>query len=142
VAWLFHTFINDPNQIQTFLPDDPAFVELYASKGVFSFHYYDPWTISYSFLNLPDNMNNKKKDWPLIFLKLRESAVSREFIPFLTEFGSQDWDHLNSDLEPAIYQGKHIRAYMDLQFIQIEQYLLNATYWNYDLYNTEEYKDI
>jgi len=30
---------------------------------------------------------------------------------------------------------------MDLQFIQIEQHLLNATYWNYDLYNTEEYKD-
>jgi Cellulase (glycosyl hydrolase family 5) len=136
------TFINNPNQIQTFLPDDPGFIERYASKGVFSFHYYDPWTTSYSFLNLPDNMNNKKKGWPLIFSKLREAAVSRELIPFLTEFGgSQDWDHLNSDLEPAIYQGKQIRAYMDLQFIQIEQHLLNATYWNYDLYNTEEYKD-
>jgi hypothetical protein len=30
---------------------------------------------------------------------------------------------------------------MDLQFTQIETNLLNATYWNYDFYNTEEYKD-
>ena len=30
---------------------------------------------------------------------------------------------------------------MDLQFKQIEAKLLNATYWNYDLYNTETEKD-
>jgi hypothetical protein len=54
---------------------------------VFSFHYYDPWTTSYSFLNLPDDMNKKKKEWPLIFSKLREAAVSRGLVPFLTEFG-------------------------------------------------------
>ena len=30
---------------------------------------------------------------------------------------------------------------MNLQFNQIETFLLNATLWNYDLYNTEEGKD-
>jgi Glycoside hydrolase family 5 C-terminal domain len=30
---------------------------------------------------------------------------------------------------------------MNLQFVQVEKYLINATYWNYDLYNTQDYKD-
>ena len=30
---------------------------------------------------------------------------------------------------------------MNLQFVQIETFLLNSTYWNYDLYNTREGKD-
>ena len=34
-----------------------------------------------------------------------------------------------------------IRAYMDLQYKQIEDYLLNSTYWNFDLYNTKDDKD-
>jgi hypothetical protein len=60
-------------------------------------------------------MNKKKEEWPLIFLNLREAGISRTLIPFLTEYGgSQDWDHLNSELEPATYQGKQIRTYMDL----------------------------
>ena len=67
-----------------------------------------------------------------------------ELIPFLTEFGgSQDWDYWSiedSDL-PTVYEKKQIRAYMDLQFQQIERELLNATYWNYDLYNTVNGKD-
>lgn len=58
------SFIKDSNQIQTFLPDDLEFRDKYASKGVLSFHYYDPWTISYGFLNISDNMSNKKKEWP------------------------------------------------------------------------------
>lgn len=135
-------FIRNAGQIRTWLPTDPTFIEQFRLKGVFSFHYYDPWTISYASFNLADDMHHKQNEWPKIFYVLHEAAISRSLVPFLTKFGgSQDWDHLNSDLEPATYQGKQIRAYMDLQFIQIEQYLLNATYWNYDLYNTEEYKD-
>ncbi len=137
------SFINNSNQIQTFLLDNSQFVERFASNGVFSFHYYDPWTISYGFLNIPDNMDNKKKEWPTIFSKLNESAISGGLIPFLTEFGgSQDWEKLYSSFPPSnIYHNKQIRAYMDLQFIQIEKYLLNATYWNYDFYNTIDNKD-
>ena len=112
-------------------------------QGVFSFHYYDPWTISYGLFGIADNMHNKKNEWPKIFHNIREASISRRVVPFLTEFGgSQDWDDLYTDIEPAdAYQRKQIRAYMDLQFRQVEECLLNATYWNYDLYNTKEYKD-
>jgi hypothetical protein len=41
----------------------------------------------------------------------------------------------------ASYYGKQIRAYMNLQFVQVENFLLNAIYWNYDLYNNREKKD-
>jgi len=136
-------FIRDSKQIHTWLATDPMLLEQYNSRGVFSFHYYDPWTISYSFFNLADNMHNKQKEWPKIFYQLREAATSRGLVPFLTEFGgSQDWEYFYTDLERTdTYQGKQIRAYMDLQFIQVEKYLINATYWNYDLYNTQDYKD-
>jgi hypothetical protein len=33
-------------------------------------------------------------------LKIREAAISRGLVPFLTEFGSQDWDDLCTDIEP------------------------------------------
>ena len=86
-------FIRDPEQIHTWLPKDSKFIEQYKSQGIFSFHYYDPWTISYSLFNVADNMHNKQKEWPKIFIKLRESAISRGLVPFLTEFGgSHDWD--------------------------------------------------
>jgi len=136
-------FIRDPKQIHTWLSTDPKFLGQFNSQGVFSFHYYDPWTLSYSFFHLPDNMHNKQNEWPKIFYQLRQAATSRGLVPFLTEFGgSHDWEYFYTDLEPReTYQEKQIRAYMDLQFNQVEKYLINATYWNYDLYNTLEYKD-
>jgi len=136
-------FIRDPEQIHTWLPTDSKFIEQYKSQGIFSFHYYDPWTISYALFNVADNMHNKQKEWPKIFIKLREAAISRGLVPFLTEFGgSHDWDELYTDIEPRdTYQTKQIRAYMDLQYQQVETYLLNSTYWNYDLYNTVDQKD-
>ena len=136
-------FIRDPEQIHTWLPTDSHFIEQYKSQGVFSFHYYDPWTISYALFNFPDNMHNKQKEWPKIFTKLRGAAISRGLIPFLTEFGgSHDWEELYTDIEPRdAYQSKQIRAYMDLQYQQVEAHLLNSTYWNYDLYNTVDQKD-
>ena len=74
---------------------------------------------------------------------MRESAISRNLVPFLTEFGgNQDWETLKTDLPPVpVYKGSQIRAYMNLQFVQIETFLLHSTYWNYDLYNTREDKD-
>ena len=74
---------------------------------------------------------------------MREAAVSRNLVPFLTEFGgNQDWERLKTNLQPQqVYQGKQIRAYMNLQFMLIENFLLNSTYWNYDLYNTTQGKD-
>ncbi|HEY7572584.1 MAG TPA: cellulase family glycosylhydrolase [Nitrososphaeraceae archaeon] len=136
-------FIRDPEEIYTWLPKDSKFIEQYKSQGIFSFHYYDPWTISYSLFNVADNMHNKQKEWPKIFIKLREAAISRGLVPFLTEFGgSHDWDELYTDIEPRdTYRTKQIRSYMDFQYQQVESYLLNSTYWNYDLYNTVDQKD-
>ena len=135
--------LNITSSITTYLPKDVDFIKRFESCGVFSFHYYDPWTLFYSLLNLPDDMHNKLKEWPTIFDQMRQSAISRDLIPFLTEFGgNQDWERLKTDLQPdLVYHGKQIRAYMNLQFIQIENFLLNSTYWNYDLYNTHQGKD-
>lgn len=117
---------------------------LSSERVVFSFHYYDPWTFLYSLsLGINDSMHNKQREWPEVFRHMREAATSRGLIPFLTEMGgSQDW-HFRTEttLRPAIYQGKQIRAYMDLLFQQVEAKLLSVTYWNYDLYNTSDNKD-
>lgn len=136
-------FIRDAEQIHTWLSTDPKFKEQYESQGVFSFHYYDPWTLSYALFNFADNMHNKQNEWPKIFAKLRGAAISRGLVPFLTEFGgSHDWEGLYTDLDPRdVYQTKQIRAYMDLQYQQVEANLLNSTYWNYDLYNTVDHND-
>jgi hypothetical protein len=63
---------------------------------------------------------------------MKNEAIVRNLIPFLTEFGgSNDWTNLETNLEPTqVYKRKQIRAYMDLQYKQIEDYLLNSTYWN------------
>ncbi|GAC1346739.1 MAG: hypothetical protein NVSMB27_10840 [Ktedonobacteraceae bacterium] len=125
-------FTLDP---ETFLDTSP----LSSDRTVFAFHYYDSWTITWGSLGKPDSMKNKQKEWPGVFQHLMNAATSRGLIPFMTEFGgSQDWQ-FPTDL-PALYSTQ-IRAYMDLQFQQIEANLLNATYWHYDLYNTTDEKD-
>ena len=138
-----NSILNLSSSITTYLPKDVEFINRFESSGVLSFHYYDPWSLFYSLLNLPDNMHNKQKEWSNIFDQMRESATSRNLVPFLTEFGgNQDWERLKTDLQPdGVYNREQIRAYMNLQFIQIETFLLNSTYWNYDLYNTHEGKD-
>jgi Cellulase (glycosyl hydrolase family 5)/Glycoside hydrolase family 5 C-terminal domain len=104
-------------------------------RVVFSFHYYDDWTMSLGTIGLPDNMRNKEKEWFGIYAHMLDAAVSRNLIPFLTEFGaSQDWS-FPTELRPGVYNTQ-IRAYLDLQFKQIEACLVNATCWEYDLYNT------
>ena len=52
----------------------------------------------------------------------------RGLIPFLTEFG-------------GFQEAEDVGEYLNLQYEQIEANLLNATYWNYDLYHTSEGKD-
>ena len=88
-------------------------------------------------------MNKKKIEWPILFQKMKKEAVIRNLVPFLTEFGAnQDWNNLKTNLEPSeVYRKEQTRAYMDLQFKQIEDYLLNCAYWNFDLYNSRDEKD-
>ena len=75
-------FIRDPEQIHTWLPTDSDFIEQYKSQGVFSFHYYDPWTISYALFNFPDNMHNKQKEWPKIFINFERLPYQEDLSHF------------------------------------------------------------
>jgi len=136
-------FIFNHGEISTFLPIDNEFLDRLKEQGVFSFHYYDSQTIARSLINLPDDMNKKKIEWPILFWKMKKEAVVRNLIPFLTEFGAnQDWNNLKTNLEPSeVYGKEQTRAYMELQFKQIEDYLLNCAYWNFDLYNSRDEKD-
>jgi Cellulase (glycosyl hydrolase family 5)/Glycoside hydrolase family 5 C-terminal domain len=118
----------DPKQIVSELPSDRVALDKIGGRGVLSFHYYDPIAIAQSFLKIPDNMYKYTREWPDIFDKLVEAARKRELIPFLTEFG-------------GVQDAELINDYINLHYIQIESFLLNSTYWNYDLYNTSEGKD-
>jgi hypothetical protein len=117
-----------PKQIHTYLPSNPGTIDSFRTHGVLSFHYYEPGAVAGSFLKIPENMYKYKREWPDIFAQLVEAAYERDLVPFLTEFG-------------GFQEAEQIRDYINLQFVQIEFHLLNATYWNYDLYNTVEDKD-
>ena len=121
-----------PIQLNTFLPKNLNSVSTFARNGVLSFHYYDMMAIASSFadsyMKIPENMYRYKREWPLIFAQLANAARERDLIPFLTEFG-------------GFQEAEQIRDYLNLEYEQIESYLLNATHWNYDLYHTKEGKD-
>jgi hypothetical protein len=118
----------DPKQIVSDLPSDRMALDKIGARGVLSFHYYDPIAIAQSFLKIPDNMYRYTREWPDIFEQLVKAARERELIPFLTEFG-------------GVQDAELINDYVNLHYIQIESFLLNSMYWNYDLYNTTEGKD-
>ena len=115
-------------QLHSSLPSDSASLETVRRRGVLSFHYYNLEATAGSFLKMPENLYRIKREFPQIFAQLVEAATQRELIPFLTEFG-------------GFQESPNIREYINLHFIQIEKHLINATYWNYDLYHTAEGKD-
>jgi hypothetical protein len=112
----------------TYLPKDLSSISTFGSNGVLSFHYYDPMAVASSFVKIPESIYTYKMEFPTIFGQLLQAATERGLIPFLTEFG-------------AFQEAEQVREYLNLQFNQIEAFLLNATIWNYDLYNTEDSKD-
>jgi hypothetical protein len=118
----------DPKHIVSYLPSDRVSLDKIGDRGVLSFHYYDPIAIAQSFLKIPDNMYRYVREWPDIFAQLVQAAKERGLVPFLTEFG-------------GVQDAELIRDYINLHYVQIESFLLNSTYWNYDLYNTTEGKD-
>jgi uncharacterized membrane protein HdeD (DUF308 family) len=119
----------DTRKLTTYLPDDIASASGgLSNNGVLSFHYYDAMAVASSFVAIPESMYTYKAQFPAIFAQLREAATTRGLVPFLSEFG-------------AFQEAEQVREYLDLQFDQIEAFLLNSTLWNYDLYNTEDGKD-
>ena len=104
---------------------------------VFSFHYYDP-SLS-SPVHSPDwNMSNEARDWPALFNAMVDEARKRNMAPFMTEYGGEwNWQSKDPGINPALYQYRVLRALIDLSFQQIEAQFLHATYWHFDLYNSE-----
>jgi len=115
-------------KLETYLPSDLNSISRFGDNGVLSFHYYDTLAVASSFVKIPESLYTYKIEFPVIFSQLSQAATERGLIPFITEFG-------------AFQEAEQIREYLDLQYNQIEAFLLNATIWNYDLYNTEEGKD-
>ena len=118
----------DSKKLVTYLPNDPSSISSFDDNGVLSFHYYDAMAVASSFVKIPESLYTYKVEFPDIFAQLLQAATDRGLVPFLTEFG-------------AFQEAEQVREYLNLQFNQIETFLLNATLWNYDLYNTEEGKD-
>jgi Cellulase (glycosyl hydrolase family 5) len=115
-------------KLETYLPSDLNSISRFGNNGVLSFHYYDTMAVASSFVKIPESLYTYKIEFPMIFGQLSQAAIERGLIPFITEFG-------------AFQEAEQIREYLDLQYDQIEALLLNATIWNYDLYNTEKGKD-
>lgn len=105
---------------------------------VLAFHHYDPWTVTRDVVfGLGDSMAEKERLWPAVFAAMSSAASYRGMVPFVTEHGADHhWSRYGCDLPRPAYRGDQVRAYIDLQLRQIEGYLLNATYWQFDLYNT------
>ena len=120
--------IDTPKDINSYLPLKSDLNESFRNRGVFAFHYYDVRALASSMLKIPKSIPQYKYDWPKVFRQLMKGATKRGLIPFITEFGGS-------------HESEQIREYMNLLFIQIETNLLNSTYWNYDLYHTEQGKD-
>jgi uncharacterized membrane protein HdeD (DUF308 family) len=115
-------------RLETYLPTDLSSISRFGKNGVLSFHYYDTMAVASSFVKIPESLYTYKIEFPMLFAQLYQAATERGLIPFITEFG-------------AFQEAEQVREYLDLQYKQIEALLLNATIWNYDLYNTEEGKD-
>jgi hypothetical protein len=118
----------DSKQLLTFLPKNLSSVSTFAQNGVLSVHFYDMMVIATSFMKIPENIYRIKREFPSIFAQLANAARERGLIPFLTEFGGSQ-------------ETEEVGEYLNLHYEQIEAHLLNATIWNYDLYNTKEGKD-
>jgi len=118
---------------ETFL--DTALLSQAHDRLVFSFHYYDPYMVTgFPFVR---NIHDKVDEWPGVFELLRQAATSRDLVPFLTEFGcSQNWTE-HTDWRPEVSHEQVVRACMELQYKEVEDKLLNSTYWDYDLYTRE-----
>jgi hypothetical protein len=112
------------------------------SRLIFSFHYYDQYTIfhlNFPVIRLRDSMKAKSRDWPELFKVFISNGTSKNLMPFLTEFGgSQKWLKAGCDIDNPVYDNKLLLAYQDLLYQQIEANMLNATYWNFDLFSSKD----
>ena len=122
----------DSKQLVTFLPKNLSYRFHFCAKrrpfGSFLRHDgYSSLTCrliyenSRTFIESRENSHQFLRSWLTL-------PRERGLIPFLTEFGGSQ-------------EAEQVGEYLNLHYAQIEAHLLNATIWNYDLYNTKEGKD-
>ncbi len=96
-------------------------------RVVFAFHYYDSLLTALGGRWFHDAKREEYRDAQRLGAKI---ARGKGMIPFLTEFGTrQNWTR------------NIVRRHMEWQFEAVEQAVVNATYWNVNLYNTRERND-
>ena len=102
-------------------------LQLEDDRIVFAYHYYDSLLTALGGRFFHDAKRGEYRRAHEIGTRwAREHSMA----PFLTEFGTrQNWP------KPVV------RTQMNWQFEAVEQALVNATYWNVNLYNTEEHRD-
>ncbi len=94
---------------------------------VFAYHYYDSLLTALGGRWFHDSKREEYRDAQRLGVK---RAHEKGMVPFLTEFGTrQNWAR------------SVVRRHMDWQFESVEQALVNATYWNVNLYNTHDRND-
>lgn len=94
---------------------------------IFAYHYYDGKLTALHGLHFDDSKRPEYAD--AMAIGVRE-AERRGMVPFLTEFGSrQNW------------MRNVTRRHMHWHYEAIERSAVHATYWNVNLYNTEETRD-
>ena len=96
-------------------------------RVVFAYHYYDSLLTALGGRWFHDA---KREEYVSAQQLGARRARERGMIPFLTEFGTrQNWS------------SSVARRHMDWQFEAVEQSLVNAAYWNINLYNTDTHRD-
>ena len=102
-------------------------MQLQEERIVFAYHYYDSLLTALGGHFFHDSKRGEYRRAHEIGTRW---ARERGMAPFLTEFGTrQNWP------KPVV------RTQMNWQFEAVEHALVNATYWNVNLYNTEELHD-
>ncbi|HEY3875484.1 MAG TPA: cellulase family glycosylhydrolase [Candidatus Kapabacteria bacterium] len=96
-------------------------------RVVFAYHYYDSLLTALGGRLFSDS---KREEYVAAQRIGAMRAREKGMVPFLTEFGTrQNWTQ------------SIVRRHMDWQFEAVEQSLVNAAYWNVNLYNTPERRD-
>ena len=91
-------------------------------------------------------MTDQANIWPGFYRAMVTEGRNRNMVPFITEFGGgygghQSLQSKDPEINPTLYQYRALRALVDLSFQQIEANFLHATWWNFDLYNSESFGD-
>jgi len=119
--------LRENKNYESYLALDPATGPTDAGRVAFAYHYYDSLLTAMGGLLFHDA---KREEYLAAQTLGTKRAREKGMVPFLTEFGTrQSWPRTI------------VRRHMDWQFEAVEYALVHSTYWNVNLYNTQELRD-